>query len=448
VLQEPTYSSIYPAGQGLAMAIGWIIFGLPWAGVLLGVAAFCSLCYWMLRAWTTPAWALAGGLLAVIEFGPLSQWTNSYWGGALAAAAGCLVFGSLPRLRASARPRDAVLLGAGLGLHLLIRQFESIFLFVVVVLYFLPAMRRPIAKLAGIAALAVLPALFLTLLQNKQVTGSWTTLPEMLSQYQYGVPASLTFQAPQVPHRQLTQQQAMDYKMQLSFHQGQETLGSYFQRLEYRVRFYRFFFLPPLYLAAVAFFWSLREYRFVWVVVTLAIFALGTNFFPAFQIHYVAAVTCLFVLVAVIGLQQMSRLRIRGHAAGQEAAVLIAVLCAAHFLFWYGMHAAEGNEFSLAAMRYETWDAINHANPARRIMVAQELARVPGQLLVFVRYSPQHIFQDEWGYNGADIDASRIVWARDLGQVENEKLLRYYPGRVALLLEPDFRQPRLSEYKP
>ena len=448
VLQETTYSSIYPMGQGLAMAIGWIIFGLPWAGVLLGVAAFCSLCYWMLRAWTTPAWALAGGLLAVIEFGPLSQWTNSYWGGALAAAAGCLVFGSLPRLRASARSRDAVLLGAGLGLHLLIRQFESIFLFVVVVLYFLPAMRRPIAKLVGIAALAVLPAVFLTLVQNKQVTGSWTTLPEMLSQYQYGVPASLTIQAPQVPHRQLTQQQAMDFKMQLSFHQGQETIGSYFQRLEYRVRFYRFFFLPPLYLAAVAFFWSLREYRFVWVVVTLAIFALGTNFFPAFQIHYVAAVTCLFVLVAVIGLQQISRLRIRGHAAGQEAAVLIAVLCAAHFLFWYGMHAAEGNEFSLAAMRYETWDAINHANPARRIMVAQELARVPGQLLVFVRYSPQHIFQDEWVYNGADIDASRIVWARDLGQVENEKLLRYYPGRVALLLEPDFRQPRLSEYKP
>ena len=448
VLQEPTYSSIYPAGQGLAMAIGWIIFGLPWAGVLLGVAAFCSLCYWMLRAWTTPAWALAGGLLAVIEFGPLSQWTNSYWGGALAAAAGCLVFGSLPRLRASARTRDAVLLGAGLGLHLLIRQFESIFLFVVVVLYFLPAMRRPIAKLVGIAALVVLPAVFLTLVQNKLVTGSWTTLPEMLSQYQYGVPASLTFQAPQVPHRQLTQQQAMDFKMQLSFHQGQETIGSYFQRLEYRVRFYRFFFLPPLYLVAVAFFWSLREYRFVWVVVTLAIFALGTNFFPAFQIHYVAAVTCLFVLVSITGLQQMSRLRIRGHAAGQEAAVLIAVLCAAHFLFWYGIHAAEDNEFSLAAMRYETWDVINHANPARRIMVARELARIPGQLLVFVRYSPQHIFQDEWVYNGADIDASRIVWARDLGQVENEKLLRYYPGRVALLLEPDFRQPRLSEYKP
>ena len=447
VLQEPTYSSIYPVGPGLAMAVGWMIFGLPWAGVLLSVAAFCSLCYWMLRGWTTPAWALAGGLLAVMQFGPLSQWANSYWGGALAAAAGCLVFGSLPRLRESGRARDAVLLGAGLGLHMLIRQFESIFLLLAAILYFLPALRKPLLKLAGIAALAALPAVLLTLVQNKKVTGNWMELPEMLSQYQYGVPASLTVEAPQIPHRQLTAQQAMDYKMQLSFHQGPETVGSYFQRLEYRVRFYRFFFLPPLYLACIAFFWSLREYQFVWVASTLAIFALGTNFFPAFQIHYIAAVTCLFVLVAMTGLQQMSRLRMRGHSAGQEAAVLIAILCGAHFLFWYGMHLAEDNGFSLAARRLETWDSINHANPARRIFVAQELEKIPGQLLVFVRYAAHHIFQDEWVYNAADIDGSRVVWVRDLGAEENEKLLRYYPGRTALVLETDFQRPKLSAYK-
>ena len=43
VLQEPAYSSIYPVGQGLALALGWAIFGLPWAGVVLSVAAFCAL---------------------------------------------------------------------------------------------------------------------------------------------------------------------------------------------------------------------------------------------------------------------------------------------------------------------------------------------------------------------------------------------------------------------
>jgi len=50
VLQEPTYSSIYPIGQGLALMFGWTIFGVPWAGVVICTAAFCSLCYWMLRA--------------------------------------------------------------------------------------------------------------------------------------------------------------------------------------------------------------------------------------------------------------------------------------------------------------------------------------------------------------------------------------------------------------
>lgn len=102
----------------------------------------------------------------------------------------------------------------------------------------------------------------------------------------------------------------------------------------------------------------------------------------------------------------------------------------------------------MEARQYETWDSINHQNPARRIMVAGELARIPGKLLVFVHYSPQHIFQDEWVYNRAAIDAAPVVWARDLGAAENEKLVRYYPDRTALLLEPDVRPPRLSPYVP
>ena len=100
IFQEPSYSSMFPPGQGIALALGQIVFGSPWAGVVLSVAALSASSYWMLRAWTTPMWALIGGLLAVFEFGPLSQWMNSYWGGAVAASAGCLVFGSLPRLRA------------------------------------------------------------------------------------------------------------------------------------------------------------------------------------------------------------------------------------------------------------------------------------------------------------------------------------------------------------
>src|SRR3984893_18781156 len=43
VLQQPTYSSMYPIGQGSALALGRLLFGHPWAGVLLCTSALCAL---------------------------------------------------------------------------------------------------------------------------------------------------------------------------------------------------------------------------------------------------------------------------------------------------------------------------------------------------------------------------------------------------------------------
>jgi hypothetical protein len=61
VLQEPSYSSIYPLGQGIVLTLGEVLFRLPWAGVALSVGAMCAAVYWMLRGWVSPAWALVGG---------------------------------------------------------------------------------------------------------------------------------------------------------------------------------------------------------------------------------------------------------------------------------------------------------------------------------------------------------------------------------------------------
>jgi hypothetical protein len=444
ILQQPTYSSIYPIGQGLALAIGWTFFGTPWAGVLLSVAAFCSLSYWMLRGWTTPGWALCGGLLTVFQFGPLNQWTNTYWGGAVSAAAGCLVFGALPRLRKGYSLSAAVALGLGLALHLLTRPYESIFLVLSVLLFCLPNWRA-FVKPTLVAALIVLPALGVTLLQNKQVTGSWTTLPYSLSQYQYGVPASLTFQSRPVPHRELTREQDLDYSMQRGFRSTEtDTLRTYFERLWYRTRFYRFYFYPPLYLALIAFLVTIRNWRDTWVALTALLFALGVNFFPQFQFHYLAAVVCLFVLMSVEGLRRIAAWQ----SGGAAAARVLVYLCLVQFVFWYGVRLLDRHEFAAAVERYDMWDSVNSHNPLRRIEVARRIAAIPGKLLIFVRYWPQHIFQDEWVYNEADIDHARVVWARDLGGAEDEKLRQYYPDRQALLLEPDATPWRLTPWQP
>lgn len=417
VLQTPAYASIYPIGQGLALAIGRAVFGLPWAGVLLSTAAMCALCYWMLRGWTTPIWALAGGVLAVIEFGPLNQWMNSYWGGSVAAIAGCLAFGALPRLRDGARARYGAVLGFGIGLHWLTRPYETIFLALSVLLFLMPGWRS-LAKPALAAALVLLPVIALSLLHNQRTTGSWTTLPYSLSRYQYGVPAAFTWQTQPQPHLELTPEQQMQYKMQNSFRSsGPENVRSYLLRLVYRVRFYRFFFLAPLYVALPFFFANLRQLRFLWVALTLLLFALGVNFYPFFETHYLGALTCLFVLVSVAALGRLNA----------DVARLILSLCLAHFLFFYGRTFFDRSPLD------------------RRVAVNQQLAQSPGKQLVFVRYWPQHIFQDEWVYNAADIDHARVVWARDLGS-EDQKLLRYYPDRTAWLLEPDAMPPKLTRY--
>ena len=451
VLQQPSYSSIYPIGQGIALAFGQVILGLPWAGVVLSTAAFCALSYWMLRGWTTPGWALLGGLLAVFQFGPLCLWMNDYWGGSFAAAAGCLVFGALPRLQAERRVRDALLLGIGFALHLLTRPFESLLLAIAIGLFFVPALlrRRLNLRLVPVALAPVALALAITFVQNHAVTGSWQTLPYSLSQYQYGVPASLTFQPDPAPHSPLTSQQQVEYEIQMAFKpKGGETLFTYLARLAYRVHYYRFFFLPPLYLALAAFLVSPRGFRWAWILSTLAIFSLGLNFFPAFQFHYFAAVTCLFVLVSVSGLERIGRVTIRGLPVGTEAARWLAIFCAVHFVFWYSMHALEPNGVALAMLPYDTWNVINHQNPERRIVVARQIAALAGKQLVFVRYYPNHPSVEEWVWNDADIDRARVVWARDLGPDENEKLRRYYPDRAAWLLQPDFRPlPKLTPYE-
>lgn len=443
VLQEPTYSSIYPLGQGLLLATGRLLFHSSWAAVVLASGAFCSLCYWMLRAWVSPGLALLGGLLAVIEFGPLNPWTNCYWGGTLAACAGCLVFGSLPRIGENGRRRGGIALGLGLAIHVLTRPYESLFLLLSAGIFF-ASIRRAAMRPLAVAASFLLGAGFITLVQNRSITGDWLRLPYQLSQYQYGVPASLTFQAPPTPHRELTPQQRLEYQSQLSFrNSSRETAASYLLRLEYRVRFYRFFFLAPLYVALAGFAAAWRSPHWLWIVGTTALFALGTNFYPFFQVHYIAALSSLFILMSVRGLERLSEWR-----AGSIVATLAVFFCAAHFILWYTVHLFENNEVSPAMRRYETWNGINHRGGSRRERIGEELARIQGPLLVFVRYAPQHVFQDEWVYNEADIDGARIVWARDLGAAEDERLIRYYPHREVLLLDPDADPPDLAPYRP
>ncbi len=433
VLQEPRYASVYPMGQGIALAIGKMIFGNPWAGVALSIGAFCAACYWMLRGWVSPRWALLGGIFAALQFGALSQWMNSFWGGAVSATAGCLVYGALPRLLETGRRRYAIVLGIGIGIDALSRPYETVFLVLSVLLFFLPQ-RGEFLRAAPIIFIAALPAIGLTALQNKSVTGNWTTMPQVLARYQYGVPTTFTWQSDPTPHRELTAQQQLGYETQKAAHDDNVAMG-FFGRLANRVKYYRFFLLTPLLLVLPFFAKQLQEYRYFVASLTILIFAIGTNFYPYFYSHYIAGIACLFVLVIVTSLER----------AGTTVASLLILVCAAHFALWYGLHFAGNQDFARDLTQFETEDAINTGDPQHRQEIRDQLSAAPGRQLVFVRYRAGHAFE-EWVYNGADIDKSTIVWAHDLGAEENENLRRYYPERTAWLLQPDVHPPSLARY--
>ena len=81
-----------------------------------------------------------------------------------------------------------------------------------------------------------------------------------------------------------------------------------------------------------------------------------------------------------------------------------------------------------------------------RARLLHSLEKTPGQHLIIVRYAPSHLPDPEWVYNAADIDGSKVVWARDMDEKSNQELLQYFKNRNVWLLEPDESPPKLSPY--
>jgi len=73
------------------------------------------------------AWALAASVGAALQFGIFGLWMNSYFGGAVAAAAGALVMGSVARLEDAAKQRRwAAVCALGVILLFASRPFEAL----------------------------------------------------------------------------------------------------------------------------------------------------------------------------------------------------------------------------------------------------------------------------------------------------------------------------------
>lgn len=81
-----------------------------------------------------------------------------------------------------------------------------------------------------------------------------------------------------------------------------------------------------------------------------------------------------------------------------------------------------------------------------RSSILDNLDGQPGLHLVIVRYGLQHNLDREWVYNTSNIDATKVVWARDMGKDNNHELLQYFRGRRVWLVDADASGPRAVPY--
>ena len=459
VLQQPTYMAMYPPGQGLLLSLGIVAWGSPIVGVWLSVAAAAAAITRALQLFGPARWALVGGLLFGARLGVFSYWSWSYWGGALAALGGALTLAGAAGLGRRASASHGLTLGAGLSILAVTRPFEGIAVglpaIVAAGVRLLrrspgPSSRRFPVAAAILAVAPVLAALAGHAAWNRAVTGSAWTFPYALQRATYAVSRHLVWQGPR-PEPVYRHEVLRDFYTRWE----PESFGRFGTRSDggagpaaYVAKLgpiWTFFFGPvltPVLLFAPQ---VLARRRNRLVAATLA--GAGLAFLAtAWWIvpHYAAPATAAFWVVALEGLR---RLRVAARRARLRPGTPVAVVCSVLLVVSAARLAAPHLGLRLAAWPPAWYSTVRYAGYTRNAL-QEELVRRGGRHVVFVRYAPGHSPHLEWVYNGADLAAAPVLWARSMGAEADARLVRHEAGRTVWLLEPDRDPWALRPYQP
>jgi len=81
-----------------------------------------------------------------------------------------------------------------------------------------------------------------------------------------------------------------------------------------------------------------------------------------------------------------------------------------------------------------------------RAGIESKLEALPGKQLVLVHDSGKRDPLEQWVYNAADIDASKVVWAWDMDVANNLELVHYYPDRRVWSINLDTEPATVTPY--
>jgi hypothetical protein len=443
IIQQPTYMSMYPPAQGLVLAAGQSL-GNPWIGQILVTALMCSALCWMLQAWLPPPWALLGAALAVLRLGLLSYWMNNYWCASVAALGGALVLGAWPRLRKHPRICDAVLMGLGLVILANSRPYEGLVFSLPVaaaMLLWLVGKHRPAFRLS--LSRVVLP-LFVVLAFGVlatgyyyyRVTGNPFRMTYQVNRDTYATAPYFIWQTPR-PEPAYHHTVMRDfYRWELSEFEKNRTFSGYLRRAaEKLISWWQFYLGPLLTLPLLAFPAVVRQRKMrlplVICATMIAGFAVQTWTLP----HYFSPATSALYILLVQGMRHLWHCSPGRRPIGQALVRAIPALACAMILLRV-----------TAVLTHTRIEPVWPRGNLERAALLHQLRQLPGLQLVIVGYGLHHNVDHEWVYNDADIDRSKVVWARDMGKDDNQELLQYFRGRNVWLVEGDNPAPKLLPY--
>jgi len=445
VIQQPTYAAKYPPSQGLALAVGQVLTGYPIVGVWLSVALACAALCWMLMAWLPPRWALLGGLLAILH-PVILQWSQNYWGGAIAMGGGALLIGAFRRLMEQPRARDAYLLGLGLAVLANSRPYEGMILslplmaalFIKLISRGAPPLKVSLKRVALPLFIILVPTAGAMGFYNLRVTGHALRMPYQVHQATYDVTPTFIWQAPwpePVYRHARLRQVHVDWELPPHTLQRSSVIG-FVAEMMGKIAGLGGAAFPMLALAipllALPIILSRdRWMRFVLLVsaLFLSVILLNTWMWP----HYAAPAAGLAFILVLQGLRYVRAWRWRGGACGRfimRASLVLFILSLAPTCLGFYNYYSSG------------WGGWTET----REKIIAKLKAEPGQHLVVVRYGGLESIHHEWIFNEADIDHSKIVWAREMDPEQNRKLLDYFKDRRVWLLKAETATPALVPY--
>ena len=446
IIEQPTYMSMYPPSQGVILAIGELL-GKPWIGQLLVTAAMCSALCWMLQGWLPPTWALFGGLLVGLRIAILSYWMNSYFCGSLPALGGALVLGALPRLMKTARVRDALWMAGGLAILANSRPYEGfVFSLPVAALMAIWLFRQKKFATVRVLRNVVAPISLLLIVAGGtmcyyfwRITGNPLQMPYEVNRETYASAPYFVWGKPRPAP-------AYRHEVMRAFYQGWEyedwkagqSPWGFLMRCRHKaIVLWTFYLGPLLTIPLLGFPWLFRDRRMRFPLTLALCFVIGLLLEIWTGSHYAAPAMGLLYLLLLQSMRHLRRWRWQEKPVGLALVRTVPIIA-------IGMILLRVTAVVAHARIEPGWSRGN----LERASILRTLERTPGDHVVIVRYAPDHGSHIEWVYNAADIDHSKVVWARDMGSQKNEELLHYFSGRRFWMLDADDHPVHLQVYSP